>query len=219
MISVARRFFRNTGKSFTGKNALFHIGAIVSTYLLVMSGFDWFYFTHTQLPLLQIILVPAIVIGGLLPMFLPPILYVLGRLLRKDVLKTTAIALFQAAVTGSFISSFYKAFTGRVQPDLLQSAVDISHNFQFGFLEHGVFWGWPSSHTTIAFAMAITLIYLFPKNKFILYGALLYAFYIGIGISANIHWFSEFIAGALIGTAIGISVGKSFLVTTKSHAV
>ena len=148
-------------------------------------------------------------VGGLLPIFLPPTLYILGFLGKRPILKITAVALFQAAAIGSFVSSFYKAFTGRVQPDLLNSAIDISQNFQFGFLKHGIFWGWPSSHTTIAFAMAITLIYVFPKNKIVSYGALLYAFYIGIGISANIHWFSEFIAGALIGTAIGITVGKS----------
>ena len=37
-----------------------------------------------------------------------------------------------------------------------------------------------------------------------------YAFYIGISVSMTIHWFSDFAAGAIIGTVIGITVGKSF---------
>ena len=40
--------------------------------------------------------------------------------------------------------------------------------------------------------------------------ALTYAFYVGIGVSMTIHWFSDFVAGALIGTAIGIVVANSF---------
>lgn len=215
MISVAQHFFQNVINSFTGKNFLFHVLAFVSTYVLVVSGFDWFYYTHAQLPLLQTILFPALVLGGLLPIFLPLFLYILGRVSKKAILERIAFALAQAAVIGSLVSSLYKAFTGRIQPDHLNFVLDISHNFQFGFWNHGIFWGWPSSHTTIAFAMAVTLIYLFPKNKRVMYAALLYAFYIGIGISVNIHWFSEFIAGALIGTAIGISVGRFFSPSKK----
>jgi hypothetical protein len=38
-----------------------------------------------------------------------------------------------------------------------------------------------------------------------------HALYIGVGVSMTIHWFSDFSAGAIIGTAIGAVVGKSFL--------
>jgi hypothetical protein len=41
-------------------------------------------------------------------------------------------------------------------------------------------------------------------------GALLYAFYIDLGVSVTIHWFSEFVAGAIIGSVIGTVVGRSF---------
>ena len=37
-----------------------------------------------------------------------------------------------------------------------------------------------------------------------------YAFYVGVGVSISIHWFSEFVAGAIIGSLIGAMVGKSF---------
>jgi hypothetical protein len=58
--------------------------------------------------------------------------------------------------------------------------------------------------------MAFALVALYPKNKIIRYSAYLYALYIGLGISVSIHWFSEFVAGALIGFAIGNVVGSYF---------
>lgn len=130
---------------------------------------------------------------------------------RKNSEKILAgLALGQAAILGSVISSIYKKFTGRIQPDFANPTLDISGDFNFGFLQHGIFWGWPSSHTTIAFAMAFTLITLYPKFKNLRYAALLYALYIGIAVSLSIHWFSEFIAGTIIGAVIGIVVGSDF---------
>jgi membrane-associated phospholipid phosphatase len=58
--------------------------------------------------------------------------------------------------------------------------------------------------------MAFALIALHPKRKVIVTFALVYAFYIGIGVAMRIHWFSEFVAGAIIGAVIGTVVGKSF---------
>jgi membrane-associated phospholipid phosphatase len=87
---------------------------------------------------------------------------------------------------------------------------DISHVFRFGFLRGGVFWGWPSSHTTIAFAMAVTIFTLLPKQRWAGYLALAYALYVGLGVSVTIHWFSDFVAGAIIGSVIGVIVGRSF---------
>jgi membrane-associated phospholipid phosphatase len=41
--------------------------------------------------------------------------------------------------------------------------------------------------------------------------AILYACYVGLGVSMTIHWFSDFAAGAIIGSVIGAVVGKGFL--------
>jgi hypothetical protein len=66
--------------------------------------------------------------------------------------------------------------------------------------------------------MAMTVWMLFPKNKIIRFTALVYALYIGIGVSVtSIHWFSEFVAGAIIGSVIGIAVGKSYLVKISNN--
>src|SRR5208283_5065336 len=124
-------------------------------------------------------------------------------------LSRTGWAIGQAALIGSLLSSTYKAFTGRVHPEHFIGA-DLSHDFRFGWLRGGVFWGWPSSHTTIAFAMAVTVFTLYPKQRWLGVAAILYAFYVGIGVSLTIHWFSDFVAGAIIGSVIGAVVGKSF---------
>jgi membrane-associated phospholipid phosphatase len=209
-MSLLRVFGGNIIGAFAGKRIYFHVAAIVATYVIVVSGFDWYWFTHTRGAELQRFLRVGIGLGSILPALVPFTLYIFGRTRGSEYLKTASLAVLEAAVIGSLISSTYKAFTGRIQPDRFNPLVDSSHQFQFGFLRHGVFWGWPSSHTTIAFAMAVTLMCLFPKHKVVVYGALLYAFYVGFGVSTNIHWFSEFVAGALIGTAIGFSVGKTF---------
>ena len=177
--------------------------------LMVSSGVDWMYFKATR-PYVHY-LFPAVILGWRVPVVFPISLYIIG-FVRKDLRAICgAYSTAQAAIIGLLISSFYKAFTGR--PGLRYSArtlVDTSQEFHFGFLKGGVFFGWPSSHTTIAFAMAATIWTLYPSSKAARYGALLYALYIGLGVSITIHWFSDFVAGAIIGTVIGFTVGNVF---------
>ena len=200
----------NIVKCFSKKNLLWHFLMIITTYGIVASGFDWLYFKSSHNQTLQAFLFPAVIIGGLIPIVIPIFLLIIGKIRKNSTTVNTGFALGQAAFLGWFISSLYKAFTGRIPPSFTNLITDISKEFQFGFLEGGIFWGWPSSHTTIAFAMATTLIILYPKRKNILSFAIAYALYIGFGISISIHWFSEFIAGAILGTIIGLVVGKSF---------
>ncbi len=203
-------FIPNLLRCFSLRYIPWHILAVAITCIVVTTNLDWHYFLTFRSELLSILFLPALIIGGLLPIILPIVLLVIGTMRGNKILKINALALAQSAIIGSIISSTYKAFTGRVQPDLYNLAIDSSHQFNFGFLEHGIFWGWPSSHTTIAFATTVTLIYLYPHIKKLKWSALLYAFYIGFGVSISIHWFSEFIAGAIIGSVIGVVVGKSF---------
>lgn len=200
----------NIWKIFSPRNILWHLLAIITTYIIVTTNTDWNYFLISRNVTLKTLFFPAIIIGGLLPIIIPLSLIAIGTTQHNLQTKIIGFALGQAVILGSLISSLYKAFTGRIQPDIYNLTIDASHQFNFGFLRHGIFWGWPSSHTTIAFAMALTLVHLFPRNKKWGYGAILYTFYIGIGVSLSIHWFSEFTAGAIIGSIIGAMVGKSF---------
>jgi len=195
---------------FKGRLILWHLLAILLTLILVTSGFDWHYYLSTHNPTLRLWMFPAAIIGMFLPLVLPLALLAAGFVGGKTRTTLTAWAIGQAALIGSLISSAYKAFTGRVHPPF-SPGPDISHIFRFGFMRGGMFWGWPSSHTTVAFAMAFAIFTLYPKQKWLGLLAIIYALYIGFGVSMTIHWFSDFLAGAIIGTIIGMVVGKSFL--------
>lgn len=207
---------RNIVGSFSGVKSLFFVVAIIATYAIVQTGTDWDYLLAVRDPSLNTMFFPAVIIGAFLPVSLPLFLIAVGHIF--DIRKSAVIGwtLGQAALIASIVSSVFKALTGRLPPDLHALALDSSHGFQFGLLKHGIFWGWPSSHTTIAFAMAFALIALHPKSRHVIFYAVIYAFYIGIGISLSIHWLSEFVAGAFMGTAIGLTVGASFLKQLKA---
>jgi hypothetical protein len=200
---------RNIIGCFKGPMIIWHVVAIVLTFILVTSSFDWRYFTSTRDPILHSWMFPAAPIGGLMPIVLPLILFTLGSVTGSARTRLTAWAAGQSEFIGALVAAAYKAITGRAHPSH-GVGLDISHVFRFGFLRGGVFWGWPSSHTTIAFAMAVTVFTLVPKYRWLGYVAITYAFYIGIGVSMTIHWFSDFAAGAIIGTVIGTVVGRSF---------
>ena len=200
---------RNIIECFKGRMLIWHLAAIILTLALVVSGLDWQYFLWTRSPILRSWLFPAVPIGGLLPIVLPLALLVAGGVARNARTRLIGWAITQAEVIGGIIAAGYKAITGRAHPAHGVGA-DLSHVFRFGLLRGGVFWGWPSSHTTIAFAMAVTVFRLFPKQKWLGYLAIAYAFYIGLGVSMTIHWLSDFIAGALIGTVVGVVVGTSY---------
>jgi len=196
---------------YRGYPLLLQLITIPLTIFIVLSGFDWWYFVQTQNPLLRMVLFPAAGIGALIPLFAIYFTHTRGRKKNDPTMTNVSYALLQSGMLGLAVSSFYKIFTGRIHPPMNELILtDISHEFHFGFFREGIFWGWPSSHTTVAFAMAVTLVVLYPKNIFVRFSALAYALYIGLGVSIGIHWFSEFIAGMCIGTAIGLVVGKSF---------
>lgn len=204
---------------FSGRNLLYHLLAIVLTILIVESGSDWAYYAATRSEVLTNLALPAILLGTLIPVVGTLAVLICGAIDKNPRLISLAWALGQAALLGYLVSIGYKAWTGRIPPPFrgfrmsaqnLNSLADTSHGFQFGFMKGGIFWGWPSSHTTTAFAMSVCLIQLFPKNWKIKILALIYAFYVGLSVSVSIHWLSEFVAGAIIGTVVGSVVGRSW---------
>ena len=226
MRDFLKQLFRNFLQIFSGWNLLGHFLAIAFTSVIVMSGFDWLFFTWVASSAERVYFFPALMLGSFLPILVPLVFFVIWFFTKNRAMLILGAAEAQAAILGSAVSSFYKSLTGRIQPPgHFQSApldvsqlIDSSHNFQFGFLRHGIFWGWPSSHTTLAFAMAVTIWFLFPKNKVVRTIALGYAGYVGLGVAVtSIHWFSEAVAGVLIGSVIGIVVGKSYAERVSGH--
>lgn len=214
MFSLFYKLPKNILNCFRWHNLLWQIGACLITFILVNTGFDWWYYQVTRGSLVQTLAWPAVFLGFFIPVLLPVVLLLVGLIRKNGGLKNTAFAIGQAGLVGLGLSSLYKFFTGRMGPHSLSfmetTLSDITHNFRFGFDRGGAFQGWPSSHTTVAFAMSMVLVALYPNNKWVKYVAIIYAVYIGIGISVNIHWFSDFVAGAIFGTVTGLVIGKVF---------
>ncbi len=194
---------------FKGRMLLWHGVAVLLTVVSVTLGLDWRYYLATRSPALRHLMFPAVIIGGLLPILLPLSLLALGGAAGWARVRTMGWAIGRAEVIGALVAAGYKAVTGRAHP-LRMAGGDLSHVFKFGWLRGGVFWGWPSSHTTIAFAMAVTVFTFLPKPRWVGYAAIAYAFYVGLGVSMTIHWLSDVLAGAIFGTVVGVVVGNGF---------
>lgn len=188
----------------------------VLTYVCVMSGFDWHYllWSRSHASLVAFLSLGPVV-GMIVPIFVPLGLLISYQLTRNSKTLRWFTLLATAALIGFCLSTFIKLFTGRTQPDLHNMTVDISHAFHFGFMHHGFFWGWPSSHTTVAFAMSVAVVVLLYRTRArtrrtLAMSILLmfYALYIGLSVSITIHWFSDFLMGVILGTIIGIEVGN-----------
>jgi len=189
MIEAVPELFHNLPRNiiaiFSGRNLFWHALAILLTAVIVTSGLDWSYYLLTREDVFLRLARPAIRLGTVLPVLGTLAILIIGEAGKNRRTITTAWALGQSAIVGYLISSCYKAFTGRLPTPRFggfrtsaergAALIDTSHGFQFGFLKGGVFWGWPSSHTTIAFAMAVCWIMLHPKNKTMVFLVMLYA--------------------------------------------
>ncbi len=200
--------------SFTHNHGMNHIFGAVGSYGIVSSGIDWdiYQFSKDNIGV-SYTGFASVIIGGLVPVAVPLGMYYYGKSEVNDKLQVTSLALGQAVIISLVVSSTYKLITGRKPPEIFDDETnvkDYSKDFKFGFLNRGVFDGWPSGHTMTAFAMATTLSELYPENTTVKICAFIYASIIGLGVSTNIHWFSDAFAGALIGYSIGKSVGAGF---------
>ena len=210
-----RLFLRNISRNalmvFRGRNLLWHGLAIGLTAVVVLTGADWLFFEVTRSTFFHWIVWTAGIGGFFAPVVIPIALHLWGEFRSRKELMTIGAAAGQSAILAYLISITYKALTGRVEPEFLTTfnTVDNSRDFNFGFLEYGVFWGWPSSHTAVAFAASFAIVHL-TRNTAARALALFYAVFIGTGAAIGFHWLSDVLAGAIIGALVGTVVAKSF---------
>jgi membrane-associated phospholipid phosphatase len=223
VVPLSKLFYKmgsNVLHSVTYNYGLNYGIASLGTYGIIESGIDWKWnrLTYNN-EWLAWSGTPFGALGYIVPIAAPVWLYVRGRKNDNIKFQVTGLALGQSALLGLGVSCGIKAFTGRRAPGILEHHIspgkysdteDYSQDWAFGFMERGVNSGWPSSHTMVAFAMATTLAELYPDDVWVKRGAFIYASCVGIGVSMFSHWLSEVFAGALIGYAIGKSVGHSF---------
>lgn len=197
--------------NFTHNYGLNYAVGTLATYGMIKSGIDWKWNKYAnENDWLRYVGMPSGLVGFALPVAMPLALY-FGSDSKET--QITGLALGQSALLAFGVSSGIKAFTGRHAPDIGgkdRPAEDFSGDFKFGFFRRGVWDGWPSSHTMVAFSMAATLAELYPNSTAVAVAAYSYATFVGVGMSFMAHWGSDVVAGMLMGIALGKTVGKSF---------
>lgn len=213
----AKKFFLDFTRLFQARLLSWHALAIGLTWLLVITGVDWWVVTEMRGTSFVGLARFAGLIGFVVPFALPLSALAIGLMRKNAMLMRTWWLTAQAGITGLLLSFFYKALTGRPGPirfSLETALADNSDVFQFGFLRGGVFWGWPSSHITVAVAGMVTLMILYKHNRLAVALAFLYALYMTISVSVTFHWLSDGVAGVIFGTLVGIVVAGSQKKTT-----
>jgi membrane-associated phospholipid phosphatase len=219
-------FLQNSLHAFTYNRGLNFGIAVAGTYGLAESGLDWKYnrlaYNNQALAHLGF---PALYTGYITPIVLPLGFYLLGRNTMNEKLQVTGLALIQTTIISLMFTSVMKGITGRISPGIVDVLdhnrnfrnTDYSRDFDWGFGRRGFIAGWPSAHTTIAFATAAVISEMYHDRTWVKIGAFSYAAFIGIGVSLCVHWSSEVFAGALIGYAIGKTVSHNFNHRTRNN--
>ncbi len=203
---------------YRGRNLIWQFVGIIAVLILVFSGMDWWYFTNLRNTAFYNYFILAGLLGFIIPVIQVLGLWIIGKMTKNNRLSTAGTVSLYAGVLGWCVSSTYKFFTGRIHPphihgfDIVNigNLPDTTHIWNFGFGSGGIFWGWPSSHTTVAFAMMVALALYYREKKWIGILAIIYASYVAIGASIGFHWLSDVVFGIILGSMIGISVVKNY---------
>ncbi|MCL2601384.1 MAG: phosphatase PAP2 family protein [Treponema sp.] len=207
----------NAVNSVTYNYGLNFVGAGVGTWGMIKTGLDWNWrntvFESSWMPHIG---GPVMAVGGLVPIMTPLVLYFTGRGLEDKRLKVTAAALTQTLMVTMAVQSPMKMITGRRDPGLVDNSFyrrvygEDDFSGVFNWFNMDFINGWPSGHTANAFSAAATIAEIYHDNIWVKIGVYTYATFIGFGTTTVAHWASEAVAGALIGYAIGKTVGRSY---------
>lgn len=207
----------NIEDAFTGRNILFYGAAILSTMELSASGADHdvrvFFEEHLQ----SRGFADATIVFGWAG--LPAIgagLYGLGLVRRDSELEGAGAAAIQAMAVTFAATVLLKASTGRPFPN---HGGDPRSPERLDHPEWAREWNgprldnsaWPSGHAAVAMSLAASLTAYWDDRPWVGWLGYPSAAAVSFGmLSGAHHWFSDVVAGALMGQAIGFSVGRDF---------
>jgi len=208
------QFWSNTADSFSDDRLWYHGVAAGSTYVLARSGADRkIQDVFQEDPVGRAYGFGALVLGGVWQPLIGGILYY-----NIDTeISTAGSAVLQAAVLNFAITSVLKFTTWR--PDPLEDGDPLNKEDGFCgnssdatiFFDVGGGCVWPSGHSASAVSLVSSLYAFYPEEQWIAYIGYPIAAIIGMGmVESDEHWFSDVVAGALIGHAIGWTIGKNF---------
>lgn len=202
-------------QSFYGYKLAFQISAVGSTAFFIGTGADGNIYSSYTSGQSDGLAAPAYWIGFLMAPVVGGAMYLVSEKNGDNDLYLASMAGLQAAVIALGYTTLIKFFTGRPAPGEF-SALDVYEQSRYwrpGFGRGGVYNGWPSGHAmgAAAFTSAIATYY---DSTALWIAASLTTAYIAWGMTAGTrgteHWFSDIVAGTLIGYSIGSTVGEEF---------
>jgi len=215
--SLAVGFWSNIKESHIGKNALWHLGAVGATGLMIITPVDQAIVETNKNYLGNTFNKGALVLGNFWHILPAALVYWATD---TPEYKYASGAVVQAVGISFLVTTTEKFIVGR-------AFIDMDDNNESDFLRfrrsndarafypfQNLIGFWPSGHTATAFATASALT-AFNKNDDSLFKVAFLAYTVSIlmgfsMIDGNLHWASDVIAGALIGHAIGWTVGTDF---------
>jgi membrane-associated phospholipid phosphatase len=207
----------NIINSFKGDNLYLHLAGVASTVLLVTTNTDYyvhkFFYDHPDygnaaIPVIRNALYIPFVTGGSL--------YAYGKLNKDDRAVAASFAVLQSSLVAFLYNSLLKAVTGRPNPDWKDNSnmKKLSKTFRFGFLRGGIYWGWPSGHTSSLMAVVSALTNFYSEKTWLKVTGYSLVAYMIFGVSSlhrgGMHWFSDAVAAAFMSYAIGSTIGKYY---------
>jgi membrane-associated phospholipid phosphatase len=139
-------------------------------------------------------------------------LYLIGRASKKTRTADLGLHSVEAMVTADLVTTGMKVFFGRARP-----FADPANNYDFQLfrgLKDDKYRSFPSGHATNAFAFASAVSreteMWWPRSRWYV-GTVMYGGATLVGLSRmynNQHWASDILAGAAVGTIVGLKVVK-----------
>jgi membrane-associated phospholipid phosphatase len=220
LLTVFHNIGWNALHSITCNYGANFIGAGLGTWLFIGTGLDWKWnrlaYNNEWMPKTGSYFN---YIGYAVPVVTPIALYLTGRGIKDEKLQITGLALTQSLALTMAIQTPLKIITGRTWPGIvdgwdssLSKRSDRTDDYsgEFNWFNLDAIGGWPSGHTANAFTAAATIAQIYHDNLALKIAVYTYASLLGLGMSMYDHWASDVVAGALIGYAVGATVGKSF---------
>jgi membrane-associated phospholipid phosphatase len=206
-------------EAFSGYNLFFYGGAVAATGVMAFGGVDHAIRVGVQ----QNLAAPtyadtAFYAGYIVPAISAPVVYLVGLATHDPKTTGAGSAALQALGVTLVATGVLKVATGRAYPlnGADPSAPDRLDHPEYAHLFHPFqrFWplaAWPSGHTSATISIAAALTAYYPDQLWIPFAGYPLALAIGYGMMVgDRHWASDVVAGALLGHAIGYSVGRSF---------
>ena len=211
--------------AFGGTNVFLFGGAILATGAMAQSGLD-----HSVRVAVQNHLASpaygdaAFYTGYILPAVAAPAIWVVGLAAGDDGATSAGSAAIQALAVTLATTGLLKWSTGRAYPtnggdpaapDRLDHPAFARTFTPFA----GPLLAWPSGHTSATVSLVAALTAYAPERLVIPLVGYPLAAAIGFGmVVGDRHWTSDVLAGALIGQAIGWSIGANFRARARGQA-